>query len=248
MSMIPYERRQRILQKLENRDVVTIEELIGSIEDVSESTIRRDLKLLAEEGHINLMRGGVSIVKEGSLDTQVDSRLLLNTDAKESIARCAAELVFDGEVIYIDAGSTPLKMIKYLRDKDITIVTTNVLIFQELAGAKAECIVVGGEVDVSTGSVVGALTVSTLEDMFFDRSFIGATGFSKKSGVSTPDLKEAQKKKVVKRNSKHTYVLADSSKAGKMTMCKVFELAEVTVICEKDIDLLHDCGNYYIAE
>ena len=52
----------------------------------------------------------------------------------------------------------------------------------------------------------------------------------------------------MKRNSKHTYVLADSSKAGKMTMCKVFELAEVTVICEKDIDLLHDCGNYYIAE
>ena len=85
-------------------------------------------------------------------------------------------------------------MIKYLRDKDITIVTTNVLIFQELAGAKAECIVVGGEVDVSTGSVVGALTVSTLEDMFFDRSFIGATGFSK-SPESVPRILRKHKRR-----------------------------------------------------
>ena len=139
-------------------------------------------------------------------------------------------------------------MVKYIRDKNIKIVTTNLLIFQEMTDARAECIVVGGEVLVATGSVVGALTVSTLEDMFFDRAFIGATGFSLQSGVSTPELQEAQKKKVVKQNSRHTYILADSSKAGRVTMCKVFDLSEVTVICEKEVELLHDCGNYYVAE
>ena len=114
--------------------------------------------------------------------------------------------------------------------------------------AKAECIVVGGEVLLDTGSAVGALTVSTLENMFFNRAFIGATGFSLQSGVSTPELQEARKKIVVKQNSRHTYILADSSKAGKITMCKVFDLSEVTIICEKDVELLHDCKNYYIAE
>ena len=246
--MIPYERRQMILSLLEGKDFVTIEQLIDEIEGASESTIRRDLKTLFDEGQIHLMRGGASKANEGSQDTLVNSRLLLNTDAKEKIAKCASDLVRDGEVVYLDAGTTPLKMAKYLKNKNITIVTTNVLIFQEIAGGNAECIVVGGEVNISTGSVVGALTVSTLEEMFFDRSFIGATGVSIKSGISTPELREAQKKKVVKKNSKHTYILADSSKLGKITMCKVFDLSEVTVVCEKYSDLLRECGSYIITE
>ncbi len=246
--MLPYNRRQQILQLLDQKDFVTVEQLKNSLEGVSESTIRRDLKSMSDEGIIVLMRGGASKVKEGSQDTVIHSRLMLNTDAKEKIARYAAGLVRDGETIYLDAGSTPLRMVKYLKDRRIKIVTTNLLIFQEMTGAKAECIVVGGEVLVETGSAVGALTVSTLEDMFFDRSFIGATGFSLQSGVSTPELQEAQKKKVVKKNSAHSYILADSSKAGKITMCKVFELSEVTIICEKETPLLSECANYYIAE
>ena len=69
-------------------------------------------------------------------DTRVDSKLILNVEAKEKIARYAAGLVQEGEVIYLDAGTTPLRMIPYLRDKRITIVTTNVLIFQELGGTQ----------------------------------------------------------------------------------------------------------------
>lgn len=248
LNMLPYERRQQILQMLDEKEFVTVEQIISGMEGVSESTVRRDLKSMADEGLLNLMRGGASKVTEGSYDTIIHSRLVLNTDAKEKIARYAASLVHEGDVIYLDAGSTPLRMVKYVRDKRIKIVTTNLLIFQEMAGAKAECIVVGGEVIVDTGSAVGALTVSTLEDMYFDRAFIGATGFSQKAGVSTPELQEAQKKKVVKRNSRHTYILADSSKAGKTTMCKVFDLSEVTIICEKEMDILSEFGNYYIAE
>lgn len=246
--MIPFERRQQILNLLDEKDFVTVEQLISSVEGVSESTIRRDLKAMADEGLLVLMRGGASKVKEVSRDTFIHSRMALNIDAKEKIARYASGLVRDGDVIYLDAGSTPLRMVKYIRNKSIKIVTTNLLIFQEMMDAKAECIVVGGEVLLDTGSAVGALTVSTLEDMYFDRAFIGATGFSLQSGVSTPELQEAQKKKVVKKNSRHAYILADSSKAGRVTMCKVFDLSEVTIICEKDVDLLHDCGNYYIAE
>ena len=246
--MIPFARRQQIMQLLDEQDFVTVEQLVSTVEGVSESTIRRDLKAMADEGLLVLMRGGASRAKEGSRDTVIDSRVVLNIDAKEKIARYASGLVRDGEVIYLDAGSTPLRMVKYIRDKNIKIVTTNLLIFQEMTDARAECIVVGGEVLVATGSVVGALTVSTLEDMFFDRAFIGATGFSQQSGVSTPELQEEKKKKVVKQNSRHTYILADSSKAGRVTMCKVFDLSEVTVICEKEVELLHDCGNYYVAE
>ena len=248
--MIPYERRQQLLQILEEHEFVTIEQLIESVEGASESTVRRDLKALADDGLINLVRGGASKVRGTGTtpDTRVDSKLILNVEAKDRIARYAASLVKDGEVIYLDAGTTPLRMTRYLHDKNITIVTTNVLIFQELAGTKAECIIIGGGVNVEMGSVVGDLTVSTLEGMFFDRAFIGITGISPKAGFSTPDLKESRKKKVVKENSTHSYILADSSKIGIISMCKVFELDEITLIIEKEEGIPKECSKYLIAK
>lgn len=248
--MIPYERRQQLLQILEEHEFVTIEHLIESVEGASESTVRRDLKALADDGLINLVRGGASKVRGTGTtpDTRVDSKLILNVEAKDRIARYAAGLVKDGEVIYLDAGTTPLRMTRYLHDKNITIVTTNVLIFQELAGTKAECIIIGGGVNVEMGSVVGDLTVSTLEGMFFDRAFIGITGISPKAGFSTPDLKESRKKKVVKENSTHSYILADSSKIGIISMCKVFDLDEITLIIEKEEGIPKECSKYLIAK
>ena len=109
--MLPYERRQQILQMLDEKEFVTVEQIISGMEGVSESTVRRDLKAMADEGLLNLLRGGAAKVTEGSQDTIIHSRLILNTDAKEKIARYAASLVRDGEVIYLDAGSTPLRMV-----------------------------------------------------------------------------------------------------------------------------------------
>lgn len=248
--MIPYERRQQLLHVLEDNEFVAIEQLLRAVEGASESTVRRDLKALADEGLITLLRGGASKARDigTTPDTKVDSKLILNVEAKDRIARYAASLVKDGEVIYLDAGTTPLKMTRYLHDKSITIVTTNVLIFQELAGTKAECIIVGGCVNVEMGSVVGDLTVSTLEGMFFDRAFIGITGIAPKSGFSTPDLKESRKKSVVKENSKYSYILADSSKVGITSMCKVFELDEITLITEKEEGIPKECSKYLIAK
>ena len=58
---------------------------------------------------------------------------------------------------------------------------------------------------------------------------------------------KAEKKKIVKENSSETYILADSSKAGKSTLCKVFELGEVPIICDKEVEVLVQSGNYLIA-
>lgn len=246
--MIPYERRQQLLQIIEKNEYASMEQLIGGIESASESTIRRDLKALADEGLITLMRGGASRVQESSHDTRVSSRMILHQEAKERIAKCAADMVNKGEVIYIDSGSTTLRMIPYIKDRDITIVTTNTLIFQEFAGGKAECIVVGGSVNPTTGSIVGDMTVSNLESLYFDKAFLGATGISLRAGISTPDIKEAMKKQVIRSNAKHAYVLVDSSKVGLTTMCKVFDLSDVIVIMEKNMDILRECGGYIIAE
>ncbi len=245
--MIPFERRRQMLQVFENAEIVTLDDLKKILKGISESTIRRDLKFLASEGEIVLLHGGAARRMSGSYEIPFGSRSILNIKEKNSIARYAANLVADGEVIYLDAGSTTLRMVKYLKNKDITIVSTNALIAQELEGARAKCILVGGELLLATSSLVGPMTDSELENMYFDKSFIGTSGFSKEAGINTPDPREAKKKQIVKKNSKEAYVLADSSKSGKSTLCKALELKDVTIICEQETPILLEAGNYLLT-
>lgn len=246
--MIPFERRKQMLQALENSEIVTLEDFKQILGEISESTIRRDLKALANEGEIVLLRGGAAKLMSGSHETSLASRHILHVNEKDTIARFASELVQDGEVIYLDAGSTTLRMAKYLKNKDITIVTTNALIVPELENAKCRCVLVGGDLIISTASLVGPLTDTLLADMYFDKAFIGATGFSMKAGISTPDTREAKKKQIVRNNSNKSYVLVDSSKSGKSAFYKIFNLGEVMIICEKETPILLESQNYCIAK
>ncbi len=246
--MVPYQRRLQMLQLLEQQEVVSLNDFCQAISNVSESTIRRDLKSLEAEGEIILLRGGGASLKQGSYEVPVQSKNVKNVNEKEKIATFAANLVNDGESIYVDSGSTLVRMAKHLKGKDITLVTTNALLFSEIQGMKMKCFIIGGEINFSTGSILGTKTNSMLSEMYFDKAFLGGNGFSDKAGISTPDIREAEKKQIVARNSNKTYVLMDSSKSGKNTLCKVFDLGEVPIICEKTTDMLELSGNYLIAE
>lgn len=245
--MIPYERRLQMLQMLEKKDIVSLEDFCEELKNVSESTVRRDLKTLEKEGQITLLRGGAACLRDGSYDVPVNSKTIKNVNEKERIAKYAASLVKDGESIYLDSGSTVLRMVKHIRKRNITVVTTNALIFSELQDTNIKCFIVGGEINSSTASILGTTTNSFLMRNYFDKAFLGTSGFSVQAGVNTPDYREAEKKQIVKANSTESYVLADSSKDGKNTLCKVFELGEVPIICDKESSTLISGGNYVIA-
>lgn len=245
--MIPYVRRKKILDEFEKNDIVYFDDLVKILEDISPSTIRRDLKTLANEGQIVLLRGGAAKLKEGSYDVPLETKQLMQIEQKESIAKQAADLVKDGETIYIDSGTTTGRMIKYLGDKQITVVTSNTQLISQLADTRLTCIIVGGEVTKSLGSVGGPITDTMLSNLYFDKAFIGANGFSEENGINTPDFREANKKRIVKENAKATYVLVDSSKANKNTLCKAFEINECIIITDKVSKILEKDGNYIIA-
>lgn len=237
-----------MLQLLEKSDVVSLDDFCNDLKSVSESTVRRDLKTLEAEGQIILLKGGGARLKKGSYEVPVNSKSLKNINEKECIARYAASLVKDGESIYLDSGSTVLRMVKYLKNKDITLVTTNAMILSEIQETKLKCFLAGGEINISTASILGTKTNSDLSKMYFDKAFLGANGFSDRAGISTPDIREAEKKQIVRRNSTEVYVLLDSSKSGRNTLCKVFELGEVKIISDKETDILIASGNYIVAK
>ena len=86
---------------------------------------------------------------------------------KDGIAKVAASLVNDGDSIYIDSGSTALDMVKYLKDKNITVVTTNALICSELQSPNIKCIIAGGEINITTASIRGITTKQLFKELLF---------------------------------------------------------------------------------
>ena len=83
--------------------------------------------------------------------------------------------------------------------------------------------------------------------MIFDKAFLGDSGYSVKSGINTPDLKEAKKKKIAKDNSTDTYVLVDASKANKTTFCKAFGIDECVIITDEPNEILEKHAKYFVA-
>lgn len=237
-TMIPYLRRKRILELLSENEIMTLEALQNQLAPSSMSTVRRDILAMQAENQVKMLRGGsVKLSGADEVDLPVAEKIRINIDSKERIARCAAGLVHDGETIYIDSGTTTALMVQYLREKEITIVTSSTHIIKEANHFRGAFIILGGEVNKALASISGPTTDRQLGEMFFDRAFIGASGFSPHGGISTFDLREASKKRIAKANAQVTYVLADSTKAGKITLCKAFPLTECILITDVENDI-----------
>ena len=246
--MIPYIRKKTILGALSKKEIVYISDLIPLLEETSESTIRRDLKNLEDDGKIEVLQGGAAkLKKSNSYDMPLSSKKFLYIQEKESIAKTAADLVSDGEVIYIDSGTTSLGMLKYLKQKKIRIITSNTAVLQMLEGASFTTHILGGDVEVSLASIVGPTTENQLRELYFDKAFLGATGFSVTNGITTPDFRESSKKRIVMENSHKVYVLADISKYNKHALCKSFKLNQCTIITNEPIKELDGICEYIVS-
>ena len=246
--MIPFQRRHLLIDELSKSDVVSLSQLCNALGNVSESTVRRDLRVLEDDGMVEVLRGGAARLVTGSFDTPVYVRKTVHESEKERIARKAASLVQDGDTIYIDVGTTTLRMVKYLTGLNISIVTTDARIVQEISETDLDCMLVGGDIVKNTSSLVGPLTDSTLSDLFFDKSFIGVFGFDSVAGYNCPDYRESNKKRIVVNNSKESYVLADSSKCGKRSLAKAFGLESCVLITDKETEFVKTNTRYIIAE
>ncbi len=247
-KMLPFDRRQAILKILETKDFVHLDEISNALGDVSISTIRRDLQQLEMNGVVRVLRGGATKIGNETYDRSFEIRDASHIAEKEKIAKCAAGLVKDGDVVYIDSGSTCLRVVKYLKNKKLMIVTSNAMVCNMIQNSDIRCIVTGGELSPTTASLLGPIAEKCLQNMFFDIAFLGASGISVAAGVNTADPMEASKKQIIWSNSSHCYVLADSSKEEIKTFYKAFDIKDANIICDRVIPVLDAAASYIIAQ
>lgn len=231
--MIPYERQEKILDALNLEELIKIEKLQSVIPDVSISTLRRDLKDLEKDGKIEFLAGGAVKITSPTRELPISAKTTLQSKEKESMAALAADLIHDGDVIYLDSGSSCTALLNRILDKKISIVTTNTGVFTIQNETQAEIILLGGRYNPMISSINGPLTDDNIQTFNFQKAFLGANGVDAVRGVSTPNLVEANKKKEILKHSAKVYLLCDSTKFNKVSAVKAFGVDEVTLISDK---------------
>lgn len=237
--MIPYERQKKLLDIIKAKELVKIDELQDSFKNISNSTLRRDLKELEKERKIELLSGGAVKISTTKGEIPISKRSTLYSAEKEKIAKLAADLIEDGDTIYLDSGSTAAMLFKNILDKKITIYTSNPDVITVRDKISAEIIVIGGKYSSTNSSLYGALTENILKQLYFNKAFIGANGVDEKFGVMTPSMEEANKKRLVKEHSDSSYLICDSSKFHNLSNVKAFDLKDITIISDKDDEIIN---------
>lgn len=232
--MFTEERFNIILQELKKKGIVSVTDLV-KILDSSESTIRRDLNALDKKNLLKKIHGGAISNDESSSkhDYKVDVRQSLNVDEKYETAKHAATLIEDGDVIYIDAGTTTEVLIEFIKAEDITVVTNGIVHAKKLLKKGFRTFILGGEIKASTEATIGSNTVEQLKKYNFSKGFFGVNGVSNKNGYTTPDVNEAMVKAQAMKMCKQSFVLADPSKLEKVSFATFGAITEATLITTK---------------
>ena len=228
--MLKTERKKLILEELRKHKVVSLEKLVGLL-DTSESTVRRDLDELESENKLRRVHGGAELPHSLQEEETIQEKSVKNLQEKKLIAQK------EKDVIFVDAGSTTAFLIMELERKDITVVTNSIHHAVQLVDKQIPTVIIGGGVKMTTDASIGGVALNQINQLHFDRAFIGMNGVDE-GYYTTPDMEEGAVKRAILENAKQTYVLADSSKIGQSSFAKVAPLKRAIVITSKGHELL----------
>src|SRR5574344_1499231 len=189
--MLTKDRQDRIINIVNTQRSVTVAELTELLE-ASEATIRRDLTVLDSQGLIVKVFGGATAVEKdmSAKEDDVPAKSQKNVKEKDIIARYAASIINDEDFVYIDSGTTTLKMIDYIENSKATYVTNGVVHAKKLIEKNMKTIITGGRVRPVTEAVVGPECMESLQKYHFTKAFMGTNGIAAKAGFTTPDVDE----------------------------------------------------------
>lgn len=234
------DRRRLIVERVNKQGKVTISE-ICDLFDVSEMTVRRDLRELDQIGLIHRVHGGAVSGIGRSYEPAYNIRALENLEAKKAIGRKAAEFVRDGDSIGIDTGTTAIEFARALKDKrNLTIVTYSLAIANEIISSfslinDVRLILSGGIVRAGEFSLTGSIAQNTFTSFHVDKAFIGVGGISLEAGLTEYNLEESEVVKAAMNSAHQNNILADSSKLGRVAFTTIGKLSDADrIITDQD--------------
>ncbi len=228
------ERQEHLLAFLQERKRVTVDELVSYLE-VSPATVRRDLDTLEKQGRIRRFRGG-AMLGQAPPELPALQRAQEQAEEKARIGKAAAQLVEDGESIFLGSGTTVLEVAKNLHGKKgITVITNSLLVVNELAhDDDIDTVVIGGMLRHSELSMIGHIAEQALKEVRANKVFMGIRAVDLKNGLTNDFLPETLTDRAILNIGAQIIVLADHTKCGVVSTAFLAPLSAVDVLLSND--------------
>jgi DeoR family fructose operon transcriptional repressor len=236
--LIPAQRRERIQDYLAIHQIARTADLMELL-DTSEATVRRDLEWLEAEGILERTHGGAIINQRLTSEPEYLQRAQKNPEEKRNIGMLAADLIEDGDIVFINSGTTTTQVIHNIRgDAGISIFTNNVNAALEMGEAGFQHHLLGGEYQPRSKSSAGRFAIESLRQVYANKVIVGVDGISLKHGCTVPTNAEAEVvRQMIERTKGQIIIVADHSKWGVVSNFQVATIDEIDkLVTDEGID------------
>lgn len=234
------QRQTLILERVREQGGVRVTDLVREL-GVSDMTVRRDLELLDERGLIEKVHGGAAAIDGSALfEPGFTVKSGLMEAEKSLIAASAASLVVPGTAIAVSAGTTTYALAKRLTDiPGLTVLTNSVPVADVLYrdGRSDQTVILSGGVRTPSDALVGPFAVEVIRSLHVDSVFMGTHGMDPRSGLTTPNILEAETNRALIQAGRRLIVLADHTKWGTIGISSVAQLEDAdTIVSDSGLD------------
>lgn len=246
--MLNEERRQKLQELVSLNKRLMVKEVAREF-NISEVTIRKDLKILEERGILTRVHGGAIIKDSLVTDKALIEKEHIHSKEKFRIASQALKMINPGDVVILDSGSTTTAIARQLKFMNgIKVITNAINIATELAGSEIEVTITGGFLREKSFSMVGPLAEMSLEKLSADKLFLGVDGIHFEYGLTTPNLMEGRVNQLMIKIAHEVILVADASKFGRRSMSVIASVDKIDRIItdrnirKEDLDKIKDLG------
>ena len=227
--MLAVERRNLILEKLQEEKKVIVSELSQEFQ-VSEETIRRDLEKLDKDGLAIKSYGGAVLNENTSLDMPFNVRKKNNPAGKQKIAKLVEGLIEDGDHIILDPSTTAVFIAKALKSKErLTVITNSIEVILELSDTSDWNIISsGGSLREGYLALVGPRAVEGLGAFNVEKAIISCKGLDK--GITDGNELFSQAKQTMLKSAKQCILAVDHTKFDRIAFSKICDVHDIHVV------------------
>ena len=237
--MIPEQRLASIVRIVNEKQYCSLQQLVNET-GASVSTVRRDLRTLADQQLLVLTRGGAMQCPTGvEHEPEYSVKSKLNHEEKMRIGQAAAAMIQPGETVILDTGTTVYQMVPSLiQMSGITVVTNDVRIACDLSTHDGiDICMIGGQVRKGHYTTTGLWAQQALESLYVEHAFLACDAISSVAGCSITNAEEVMPKQCMIRAGKKRILLADHTKFEKVAFMRLCTLDQIhTVITGKELD------------
>jgi len=226
-------RRETVKKLLQSKPFVSLHELEAMFPNVSSMTLRRDIEYFEKHGEAIKVRGGARSMKfiTTSMEDAFNQRLTEDLSEKEKVAAKAIELIEPGRSIFLDSGTTMMKLAALMPDERITVTTSGPNIAMELVKRNRTIVnIVGGMLNRDNISLSGTEAMRYINDINIDTAFLVPSGMSAEYGLTSGNYVECEFKRYVVEKARKVVALLISSKFGKALPYTFCDISDIDVI------------------